>query len=297
MHYTGTTFRPPYEAQSLLVQVTTGCSHNACTFCSMYRDVDFAVSPIEEVEADLIEAAQRVPYTQRIFLVNGDAFCLPFDQLERIAKKAHRCFPNLNSIGGYARIGNVASKTDEELSRLAKLGYKDFNIGLESGLDDVLSHMNKGYTTAEAKAQFDRLHEAGMPFNLNIINAAAGPERIEEHAAANAAIVNEARPTLVFVSPLHADPGTPWTQEVEAGVFEESTLRQYIEEEMAFLEGLELDGCTFYGLHVSNPIPVFGQLPADKDDMLAELREGMAEIPDAILDSHPNKGPEGRIWV
>lgn len=297
MHYTGTTYRPPYEAQSLLLQVTTGCSHNACTFCSMYRDVDFEISPLEEVEADLIEAAQRVPYTQRIFLENGDAFCLPFDYLEKVAKKAHRCFPNLNSIGGYASIKNIATKSDEELENLAKLGYANFNIGLESGLDDVLSYMNKGYTLAEARTQFERLHKAGMPFNLNIINAAAGPARIEEHAAANAAIVNFAQPTLVFVSPLHADPGTPLEQDIAQGRFTECTLRQYIEEEMLFLEALQLEKCIFYGLHVSNPIPVHGTLPQDKEALLQELREGMAEIPDFVLDGHPEKGHEGRIWV
>ena len=295
MHYDGMTFRPPYEARSLLLQVTRGCSHNACTFCSMYRDVSFAISPLEEIVDDLAEAAWAYPYVSRVFLVNGDAFCLPADALLNIAEMIHEALPNVRSIGCYARIPNVTSKTDAELAALAAAGYDNINIGVESGLDDVLALMNKGFTVEEARLQFARLHAAGLPFNVNIINAAAGPQRIAEHAAANAALVNEAQPTLIFVSPLHVDPGTPLVGLIERGEFEECTLGQYLEEEIAFLEGLELDDCVFFGAHVSNPIPVNGLLPRDKDELLAVLRDGMARIPREQLDAHPSKGAEGSL--
>ena len=295
MHYDGITFRPPYEAGSLLLQVTRGCSHNACTFCSMYRDVSFAVSPLEEIVDDLSEAAWEYPGVRRVFLVNGDAFCLPSDALLNIAEMIHEALPAVQSIGCYARIPNVTSKTDAELSELAAAGYDNLNIGVESGLDDVLTFMNKGFTVAEALRQFERLHAANLPFNVNIINAAAGPRRISEHAAANAALVNAAQPTLIFVSPLHVDPGTPLVELIERGAFEECTLGQYLEEEIAFLEGLELDDCVFFGVHVSNPVPVNGLLPRDKEALLAALRAGMARIPQAELDSHPTKGAEGRL--
>ena len=295
MHYDGMTFRPPYEARSLLLQVTRGCSHNACTFCSMYRDVSFAISPLEEIVDDLAEAAWAYPYVSRVFLVNGDAFCLPADALLNIAEMIHEALPNVRSIGSYARIPNVTSKTDTELAALAAAGYDNINIGVESGLDDVLAFMNKGFTVEEARLQFARLHAAGLPFNVNIINAAAGPQRIAEHAAANASLVNEAQPTLIFVSPLHVDPGTPLVGLIERGEFEECTLGQYLEEEIAFLEGLELDDCVFFGAHVSNPIPVNGLLPRDKDELLTVLRDGMARIPRAQLDAHPSKGAEGSL--
>lgn len=295
MHYDGMTFRPPYEAYSLLLQVTRGCSHNACTFCSMYRTTPFSVSPLEEIVEDLAEAARDYTYAQRVFLVNGDAFCLSATELANIADMIHEALPYVESIGCYARIPNVAAKTDEELAMLAAKGYADINIGVESALDDVLSFMNKGYDVACAREQFARLQKAGLSFNLNIINAAAGPERIAEHAAANAALVNEAKPTLIFVSPLHVDPGTPLERLLGEGRFEECTLGQYLEEEIAFLEGLTLDGCVFFGLHVSNPVPVQGLLSRDKDAMLARLRAGMARIPREVLDSHPTKGAEGRL--
>ena len=221
MHYTGTTFRPPYEAWSLLLQVTVGCSHNDCTFCSMYRDVEFEASPLEEIEEDLVELASkpraRAQAADRIFLVNGDAFCLPAERLLQIAELIHRHLPSVKTIGGYARINNIATKTDEELRQLTEAGFADFNIGLESGMDSVLSYMNKGDTADEARTQLARLRAVGMPFNLNIINAAAGPDLIKEHAAANASIVNEVKPSLVFVSPLHVDPGTPLETDIAEG--------------------------------------------------------------------------------
>ena len=297
MHYTGPTFRPPYEADSLLLQVTAGCSHNACTFCSMYHDVPFEVSPIEEVEEDLAFAARCGASYDRVFLVNGDAFCLSYGRLVEIAELVHRYLPRIESIGGYASISNILAKTEDELRDLARLGFADFNIGLESGLDDVLAYMNKGYTLADAREAFARLNAAGMPFNLNVITAAAGRGRTTEHAAANAAIVNEADPTLVFVSPLHVDPGARLEQLVAEGDFEECVLGDYIVEEIEFLKRLEVHDCVFFGLHVSNPVRVAGVLPRDKEHLVRELEAGYARIPEWQLEIVPAKGPEGRMVI
>ena len=295
MHYTGPTYRPPYEANSLLLQATSGCSHNKCTFCSMYQDVPFTVSPIEEVEEDLVQASRFGDYYDRVFLVNGDAFCLGFERLAKIAELVHRYLPRVESIGGYASINNVLAKTEDELRDLARLGYADFNIGLESGLDDVLAYMNKGYTLADAREALARLNAAGMPFNLNIITAAAGRGRCLEHAEANAAIVNEANPTLVFVSPLHVDPGARLEALVASGDFEECVLGDYIIEEIEFLKRLDVEDCVFFGLHVSNPVPVSGILPRDKERLVRELKLGYGRFSDWQLEKVPPKGSEGRM--
>ena len=295
MHYTGPIFRPPYEAQSLLLQVTTGCSHNKCTFCSMYDEVPFASSPLEEIEEDLAFAAScRTPY-DRVFLVNGDAFCLPYDRLMEISELVHRHLPHIRTIGGYASINNILAKSEQELRDLAQAGFADFNIGLESGLDDVLAFMNKGYTLDQAREALARLNAASMPFNLNIITAAAGRGRCQEHAAANAAIVNEADPTLIFVSPLHVDPGARLEQLVAQGDFVECTLGDYITEEIEFLKQLKVSDCVFFGLHVSNPVRVSGILPRDKDHLIHELELGYKRFPQWQLDSVPPKGSEGRM--
>lgn len=297
MHYTGLTYRPPYEAESLLLQVTVGCSHNACTYCCMYGDVPFSVSPLEEVEEDLREVAATYPVCpERVFLANGDAFALPADRLLAIARLIRNYLPNVKSIGAYAQVKNVLTKSDEDLARLAQAGYADLNIGLESGLDDVLSFMNKGYTLDQAREGVRRLHGAGIPFNVNIINGAAGPDRIVEHARANAALVNEAKPTLLFVSPLHIDDGTPLQALAERGEFRECSLGQYIDEEEELLRNLDVSGCVFFGMHVSNPVSVLGDLPQDRQRLLDELERGRADYEPWMLDSHPYKGAEGRIY-
>lgn len=295
MHYDPMIYRPPYEARSALLQVTHGCSHNSCTFCTMYQGVKYSASPMEEILEDLEELAAYTPNATRVFLENGDALSLPTGKLLITSDAIHEALPNVKTITGYASVKNLRGKTDEELKALATAGFGELNIGVESGLDDVLSFMNKGFTLEEAKVTFRRMREAGLTFSLNIINAAAGPKRIEEHARANAELCNEAQPYLLFVSPLHVDPGSRLEKIVQSGGFEESTLGEYIHEEIAFLEGLELENCIFFGLHVSNPVPVIGRLPEDKEQLLQELRDGMSRIPKSRLDSHPSKGAEGRL--
>ena len=115
MNMTGIVYRPPYEADSLLLQVTLGCSHNKCTFCYMYPDVQFKVCPMEEVEADIEEAARYCPNVKRVFLEHGDAFVLSAERLLKIADAIHRKLPKVETIAMYASIQNIKTKTDEEL--------------------------------------------------------------------------------------------------------------------------------------------------------------------------------------
>ena len=191
MKFTGLTYRPPFEANSLLLQVTRGCSHNSCAFCTMYRDTPFGEETLEQIQRDIDEAAQMNLNTHRAFLVNGDAFCLPANKLARVAEMMGEKLPQIRTIAMYASIRNIQEKTDEELRMLRRLGINELNIGVESGMDDVLDYMNKGYTAAEAKAELLRLKEAGFDYALNIIFGAAGSGRQREHAAQTARLVND----------------------------------------------------------------------------------------------------------
>ena len=134
-----------------------------------------------------------------------------------------------------------------------------------------------------------------MPFTLNIINAAAGPARLHEHAAANARIVNEAQPALLFVTPLHVDRGSDLEAIVDADGFEECTLGQYLDEQIEMTEQLELENCLYFGVHISNPVKTMGWLPRDKQLVLDELRAGRDRFSPEQLASHPVKGLEGRM--
>ena len=294
MHYTGTIYRPPFEARSLLLQVTTGCSHNRCSFCTMYRDEPFRVEPLEQIEEDLAEARQYVPNITRVFLENGDPFALSADRLEQIAVMIHAYLPRVETIAMYASIKNVIGKSDEELRRLRNLGINELNIGVESGLDEALSYMNKGYTAAQAKYELNRLKSAGIDYGANIILGCAGPERRHENAAATAALLNETKPYLIFTGTIHSDLGCPLYEDMQSGRFVESTFGEYLDEEEELLELLDLTDCYLFGLHPSNIVTMHGNLPEDKAVMLDLIRKRREELANR-LDERPVRYGEGAV--
>ena len=294
MHYTGTIYRPPFEARSLLLQVTTGCSHNRCSFCTMYRDEPFRVEPLEQIEEDLAEARQYVPNITRVFLENGDPFALSAARLEQIAVMIHAYLPRVETIAMYASIKNVIGKSDEELRRLRNLGINELNIGVESGLDEALTYMNKGYTAAQAKYELNRMKSAGIDYGANIIIGCAGPERRHENAVATAALLNETKPYLIFTGTIHSDPGCPLYEDMQSGRFVESTFGEYLDEEEELLELLDLTDCYLFGLHPSNIVTMHGNIPEDKAAMLALIRKRREELANR-LDERPVRYGEGAV--
>lgn len=297
MKYTGPVYRPPFEANSLLLQVTVGCSHNKCSFCTMYSDVPFQIESMEQIEKDLLEARRTYSVVKRIFLVNADPFALSGDRLKAIAKKINEILPEVETIAMYASVKNIINKTDEELKELRKLKINDLNIGIESGLDEIVSYMNKGFTIDEARTQLNRLTNAGIDFSVNIIIGAAGSEKSLENAIANAKLINEVKPSLIFIATLHVDPGSPLESELNKGIFKENTLRQNIEEEIEMLSRLDLNDTYFFGVHTSNVIPVHGVLSENKDEMLVTLKKGLKSIRPEFLDIHLEKDAEGGVKI
>ena len=184
MHYTGTIWRPPYEADSLLLEVTAGCTHHKCKFCTLYSDLPFKfrMTPIEDIESDLLEVQvlrnnpasiitnklhglPRPKPIQRVFLTGANPFVLKSDKLLEIAALIRKYLPSVESIGCFARITDSKNKTEEELLQLRQVGYNRLTIGVETGDDATLSFMRKGYTShdiltgAKASAEiFNQLH-------------------------------------------------------------------------------------------------------------------------------------------
>ncbi|WP_372754041.1 radical SAM protein [Labilibaculum sp.] len=220
MNYTGPVYRPPYEANTLLLQVTVGCAHNKCTFCTMYRDVKFSVDKMDQVEKDLQEAQANYPNVKRIFLVNGDAFVLSGNRLKAVAEMIHKYLPEVEIITMYASINNVMGKTDEELSELKKLGIGDLWVGVETGLGDALDYLNKGASLADAYEQLERLNKAGITFFYGFMFGAAGKGRGSENAEANAKLINQVKPLGIVPTSLNANEGTQLAKDIEAETFE-----------------------------------------------------------------------------
>ena len=287
-------FRPPFEAASLLLEVSHGCSHNACAFCTMYRGVPFQLEPMERVEECVRTAAVRRPGVKRVFLEHGDAFALSAERLIRIAELIHTYLPRVEMIAMYASIKNIASKSDDDLERLREAGIGDLNVGVESGLDEALRWMNKGYTAAQARHELLRLKRAGIPWGANVILGAAGPALRSENAIATAELLSATQPNLIFTGTLHADPGCPLYEAIKSGAFAESTFGEYFDEEETLIERLELDDCVFFGLHPSNVVTMEGRLPQDKDRLLAELRDERDYLR-GRLDRRPVRASEGAI--
>ena len=294
MNRTGIVYRPPYEADSLLLQVTHGCSHNKCTFCSMYPDVPFTVCPMEEVQADLEEAARYCPAVRRVFLEHGDAFVLSADRLLKIAEAVHRALPRVETIAMYASIQNIKAKTDEELAKLRAAGINDLNIGVESGLDEALAYMNKGHTAGEARTQLLRLTQAGMEYTFNAILGCGGADRYIENADATADLINAVQPHLLFIGSLHAQKGCRLYEDLRTGVFRECTIGQLLEEQERLIRRLDLKDTYYFGSHPSNLVPMQGRLPDQKQDMLEVLSETRERLR-GHLNAYPLRGTEGSV--
>ena len=294
MNMTGIVYRPPYEANSLLLQVTLGCSHNKCTFCYMYPDVQFKVCPMEEVEADIEEATHYCPNVKRVFLEHGDAFVLSAEKLLKIADAIHRKLPRVETIAMYASIQNIKSKTDEELRQLRTAGIHGLDIGVESGLDAALTYMNKGHTAAEAREQLLRLTEAGMDYSFNAILGCGGAGLWKENADATAELINAVQPHLLFIGSLHAQPGCRLYQDMKNGTFKECTIGQLLDEQERLIRLLDLKDTYYFGSHPSNLVPMQGRLPDQKQDMIEAVQETREQLR-AHLDEFPVRGGEGSI--
>ncbi len=283
MHYTGTIWRPPYEASSLLLEVTAGCTHHKCKFCTLYADLPFRfrMSPFQDIEADLKEAQKRYHYfygrkATRTFLTGANPFVLQFERLMKIAELIHQYFPEMESIGGFARVTDVTLKTDEELAALHHAGYDGLTIGIETADDEALRFMDKGYLAADILKQCARLDWAGISYRFFYLTGISGAGRGEEGARLTAAVCNRLHPTLIGANMLTVYPDSGLYQEIKQGNWkEESELEKY-REVRALVEGLEIP-TEFAALGASNAFQLYGVLPKDKPALLKTL--------DGIIDT------------
>lgn len=283
MHYEGPIYRPPVEADTLLLQVTVGCAHNKCTYCSMYKDVCFKMESLDQIEEDLKEARATYHKVERIFLVNGDAFVLKADYLKNIALKIKEYLPECKTITMYASIQNIKSKTDEELKELRDLGINDLYVGVESGVDEVLLKINKGHTLKEAKEQLERLNKANINHAALLMLGVAGKGHGKENAIETAKFLNETKPSLIWVGTLGVFEGTKLEKQVKEGTFIEASEIENLMELKTLINNIELENVPFYCVHTTNVIPVLGMLPRDRDKMLQKIDLGIKNLGEDAL--------------
>ncbi|MBR2779840.1 MAG: radical SAM protein [Eubacteriaceae bacterium] len=288
-------YRPPFEASSVLIEVTRGCSHNSCSFCTMYRGVNFGRVSSEYIDEQLGYYSEYEPDAERVFLENGDAFCLDADSLVDIARRVRENLPKVGTISMYASVRNIASKSDQDLRRIREAGINEMNIGVESGLDEALRSMNKGYDAAQALRELTRLRVAGFDYFANVIFGCAGAGNGILNAEKTAELMNRTQPALIFTGTIHAEEGCPLYEDMRSGSFTEPTVGEYLDEEERFLELLSMDDCIYFGLHPSNIAPMQGLLPEDREELINEVRMRRKRL-EKILGTRPLRGGEGAVF-
>ena len=277
MHYTGTIWRPPYEASSLLLEVTAGCTHHQCKFCTLYEDLPFRfrMTPMEVIEADLQEAERTLRLwnrgnIRRVFLTGANPFVLSYDKLAAIGELIRKYLPSVQSVGSFARITDITPKSDEELAALHALGYDGLTIGIETGDDEALRFMNKGYTSLDILRQCRRLDQAKIRYHFFYLVSISGAGRGEVGAKETARLCNQLHPGRIGANMLTIYPDSELYGEIQKGNWQEEGEREKYRELRTLVESLEIP-TIFAAMGASNAYQFLARLPEDKGRLLAFL--------------------------
>ena len=276
MRYEGSIYRPPSEAYSLLIQVTIGCSHNTCTFCTMFKDKKFRVRSIEEVLEDLEMARRAYPVVEKIFLCDGDALCLSNEKLMRILTRIAELFPECKRVSVYGTARDINRKSDEELKELLDAGMEMIYMGAESGSQAVLDKIHKDVTVREQLDAVKKAERVGIKMSVTFISGLAGLEGWEDHAIATGKMITEMNASYASLLTLMLDPAAPIMKDIESGEMTLLTPEQVVGETYLLLENATpKKSCVFRSNHASNYISLRGNLPEDRQRMLAQLKVAM----------------------
>lgn len=276
MKYEGQICRPPMEKSSFMLPVAVGCSYNRCTFCTLFKHLSYRELPLEQIESELKRVHDLSGSPEQIFLGDGNAFGLKTSKLLEILALIHYYFPNCKRINMDATVTNIRMKSDEELLALAQEGVSRLYLGIESGLEDVLSFMKKDHTLQEAEEAIERLKKAGLVFNAHIMTGIAGKGRGIENARATAAFFNRTKPERITNFSLFLHKKAPLYKEVGRGNFSSASELENLEEERELLRLLEVP-LVYDGFHDFICVRIRGTLPQDKEKMLAKLDQAIAE--------------------
>ncbi len=288
MDYVGQIFRPPSEANSLLLQVTVGCSHNGCTYCAMYRDPEqkFRIKNWSNVVADIEQASHYVETgatIKRVFLCDGDALILSTAKLEKILRLLKQKIPTVHRIGIYGDARSILRKSVEELIHLRELGLGIVYHGVESGDDKILQQVNKGADRHQTQQAAHRLKTAGIRHSVIIMLGLGGTENSVQHAEATASLLTEMDPPYVGALTTTLIPGTQLHAESVAGDFHLPDRWGMLSELLTLIEKSQFTRCRFFANHASNYLPLKLNLPVDRDRALQLLRKVLHDRDDSRL--------------
>ncbi|RLD11990.1 MAG: radical SAM protein [Chlamydiae bacterium] len=287
-----TLFRPPAEANSLIIRIAEGCPWNNCTFCGMYKQVTYRLLSFEEIESNIAEAYKINPLSRKIFLADGDVMLLSTDKLQNILQLINSIFPRVTRINVYANGGSILSKTDAQLLLLKSLKLNTLYMGLESGDELTLKNVNKKDSAADMVAAVQKAQKAGMRMSVMILIGLAGQKNSNRHANETASALNMMQPKLLSALRVIPIPGTKLFDEEQNGIFSQLTEFQSIVELREIISKLKLKNCVFRANHSSNILPLEGRFPKDKGRIISEL--------DYLIDSgmlSKTSPAESPLWL
>ncbi|MFT5048817.1 MAG: radical SAM superfamily enzyme YgiQ (UPF0313 family) [Chlamydiales bacterium] len=277
IQHEGTLYRPPSEADSLILQATIGCSYNRCTFCAMYREKSFRVRPLDDLVSEIRWAAGNLGGVRKVFLADGDALIAKPAFLLGILEELASHFPELARVSVYASPQALQVRSVEEMRTLRKAGLSLYYLGVESGHDQVLERLEKGVDAAEMIRVALKAHEAGVKLSTMILLGAGGFELSEAHAQASAEVISAIGPRFVSTLVMTPVEGTPLWDEAGRGLVDEFTPVELARELRTFIAGLDVDGSIFRSNHASNYLTLRGTLPKDKAALLTILDRALAD--------------------
>lgn len=283
MKYEGMIFRPPSEAESLILQVTVGCSYNRCTFCSAYQGRSFWIKSFEEVKEDVDEASSYNQSIRKVFLADGDALTISQKELLQILDYLKLKLRGLERVGIYANARDIFGKDTEELKALKDLGLGIIYLGLESGNPEVLKRIKKNATVDQLIRAGRRVKASGVLLSVTVILGIGGVEYSEAHAKDTGKVLSEMDPDFVGALSLMVVPGTPIEWEIKTGKLVLPTPFGLIQELETMIENCRFTKCFFASNHASNYLPLRIHLPEEKKEALRRIREVLRRKDPALL--------------
>lgn len=271
MRYEGKVYRPWPEAQSILLQVTLGCSNNSCTFCDMFSDKKFRVRKLEDIYEDIYKLKEVYPYAESIFLIDGNVMVAKTKFIVSILKKIKEVFPEMKNISMYSELNDFKRKSIEDLKEIKEAGLDMAYSGLESGDPVTLERIQKGMKVEDVIEGMAKAKEAGIKVLLSYIFGLGGKSRSKEHMVETTRLLNIVQPEEIAPMALAIQPGTPLAKEVQDGEFIQATPKQILEEEKYLLENLENFDTYYWGDHGNNIVPQKGMLPYKRDEFLSNV--------------------------
>jgi len=276
MHYEGIIIRPPSEANSILLQITVGCSRNRCTFCGTYKAERFRIKPDSLIQEDIAFAAKHFQHQRRVFLCDGDALIVPQRRLLGILQEIGKQLPWVTRVGVYANAKSLRKKALNQLKELKAHGLRIAYVGLETGDDGVLQRIDKGATAEEMILLGRKVKEAGIKLSITVILGIAGRERSKIHAEETGRVLSAMDPDYVGALSLMLIPGTPLYREYASGVFPLLEPDEMLRELRTMIARTDLSGGLFHANHASNYLPIRARLPKDKASTLRLIDEALA---------------------